>query len=213
MAADNDLDLALTDVRRAYRLTWSYQRRIFDMIQLIAAKFPQHQFHTWEALDREPPVKRGTNPLRKWAWDLLPMYRISFFFLPLGADESRPKLGEWMLEVKIITDTGWDAYSDRGEPDAARFEDVTTSASLLTLYAWHCTADSHIKYMDLWRKHEWPEEDKMPTQHPDVNFQVVQQTFNLSFLPDEASVEEAVRDFKLTMLESLNISVDAQSNS
>lgn len=71
----NDLNAALADVRRAYRLLWGYQKRILYIVAEIREQLGfipsqvEYQFDT--------PDQKIEDP-RRWMWDALPFSMIGF---------------------------------------------------------------------------------------------------------------------------------------
>lgn len=61
MSDDPNLSTALADVRKAYRLLWSYQKRIFDIVQLIVDEFESMSFYFWRIMHAGRPCNSTTN--------------------------------------------------------------------------------------------------------------------------------------------------------
>jgi len=109
-----------------------------------------------------------------------------------------------MLEIKVTSDTGYDT-DVRGEPDAADFEDAASSSSLLELYAWQCTADVDTNWNEIWRRHEWPDEDWIPIDHVGAHFRVIGCSYDFAQLFDEQAVEAAVASLKIELANKFGI--------
>jgi len=85
-----EIDNALQDVRKAYRLLYLYQRRTMNIVQRITKEF-DCQYYGWVPYKFYRPPKFGTKDIfNRWAWDMLPMYDVSFLFLKTGADLTCP---------------------------------------------------------------------------------------------------------------------------
>ncbi len=209
MPASEEMKSALADVRRAYRLIWSYQRRILDIVALVAGEFEEHEFYGWETYPRDRPCGRWKDPTGKWAWDLLPLHQASFLYLPPDADRNRPAAGQWMLEIVVKADDGFEDPETGDEPDASDFTDATSTSSKISMYGWLCTASCERHWLNgVWHHGEWPDEDGAPVEHSTPPFKIVGQSFDLAELADESAVKDAVAKFKETLGTTLGIGAE-----
>jgi len=105
MNGREDIDAALVDVRRAYRLLYLYQRSVINLAQRVGDHF-EKQPYVLAMAGGGPAALRP--PFGVDAWKYLPLYCASFLFLSPDslADPlyPRPRLGDWMLEVAAISD-------------------------------------------------------------------------------------------------------------
>jgi len=200
MDANLDLTQALADVRKAYRLIWLYQRGVVDIITRIAETF-EYDFYNWNTSSiGQMPGKSTADPFSKdrpWIWKTLPLYRMSLLYLPKSLLKNVQKTGEWMLEIRVEADTGFEEKDD-SEPLPSDFKAVDQTETVLRLYAWYCTKDGKLDWFsDIWNGLDWPEEDdEVTVEDSDVPIRAVRKSFDLSKLPDRASVEQAARDFR-----------------
>jgi hypothetical protein len=121
-----DLRAALADVRRAYRLVYAYQRRVFDLFGAVAEPLESNgfEFDRWEPTLFAMPGRHFYKPDR-WAWDFLPGYN-------LWAAWNRARAGDHRRVVLALdSDTGFDRK--RGEPDPADFIPAEKSQSELVV--------------------------------------------------------------------------------
>ena len=124
MSTPFELKSALADVRKAYRLVYAYQRRVFDLVgaaaePLEAAGF---EFERWEPALFVPPARHFYKP-DMWAWDFLPAYHF-------WAAWNRHRHGDARRVVLAVNaDTGFERK--RGEPDPADFLPAEKSHSEL----------------------------------------------------------------------------------
>jgi hypothetical protein len=203
--AYSDLSHALVDVRKAYRLIWLYQRRVADIVGLITDALG-YKFYSWDtgAIGRMSR-SRTKDPFGsdQWIWSTLPCYRMSLLYLPPNLASNIQRAGEWMLEIFVESDTGAKAREDDSEPPPTEFASVEESATVLRLYAWHCSADGSLDWFsEIWEQLEWPEEDcTISDEDPAAPVRILRRSFELSKLPDRASVERAIEEFKALMLE------------
>ncbi|MBB3020417.1 hypothetical protein FHR70_003498 [Microvirga lupini] len=201
-----ELSTALTDVRRAYRLLWSYQRRALDIIRLIADGFDGHEFYLWEPVNNDRPVGRLKDPTTRWAWDMLPMGKMTYLCLPQGAERNHPKAGEWMLEITLDSDTGFSDPETGEEPDPQDFTDVAKSVSKIRLVAWQCTSSADLNwYEDVWNSTDWPDQDGELVEHSDPPFRALSKEYDLKHLADKSAVNNAVTEFKALLKAKMGI--------
>ncbi len=193
-----DLELALRDVRKAYRLVWAYQRKVMDLVQVISDEFETHDFYAWAPFATARPGQLSTNPMRhKWAWDALPFYKASFLYKGINASNQELKANDWLLEIMLDADDVDFDELGRGEPDAAKFPDAATTKSMLTLMAWKCTEDTSLNwYYGVWEKQEPPENDREVLVSSTPPLAATKMTFDLAQLGDRAAILSAVAEFK-----------------
>jgi hypothetical protein len=121
-----ELKAALTDVRRAYRLVYAYQRRVFDLIGAVADPLETNgfEFDRWEPTIFFQPGRSFYKP-DKWAWDFLPAYHF-------WAGWNRDRHGDVRrVLIAVNSDTGFERK--RGEPDPADFIPAEKAQSELRL--------------------------------------------------------------------------------
>ena len=207
MPDEPTLDNALTDVRKAYRLLWCYQKRVFDMVKLFVEEFDDMTFYNWRTLHAGHPCRTGTNPMGdRWTWDMLPMVRASYLFLPGGSDHNATLPGQWMLEVFINSDGGFSEAEDGYEPDPANFEAAEKSTSTVSLFAWYCRGETSKNWLGgVWKTLDWPGADGEKVDHADPPFTVFRRDFDLATLPDKDAVRAAAASFQASASEALGI--------
>lgn len=128
------LAASLSDVRRAYRLVYAYQRSLWDLLAQVDRLLVAHklEFGHWEPQSVDPVPKRGTPFFRScWAWDLLPAYDLGCMW----EENSRghPRARRVYLIAKA--DTGYNAKGE-AEPDPADFTDAAESRTTLKFGLW-----------------------------------------------------------------------------
>jgi hypothetical protein len=152
---------ALVDVRHAYRLLADYQKRCLDMLTLIGQQFPETEFYNWKPSSLAPPPIARTDPRDFWSWNFLPLYQASVLFVPSSGGKSHPGVGDWLLEVRITSDTGWDMPDTRIEPDASNFVSVEASDSKLSVMVFKCVTRPPSEqnwFHSVWANTSWPED-------------------------------------------------------
>jgi hypothetical protein len=204
----SDLSNALADVRNAYRLLWSYQKRIFDIIRLMVDEFEDMDFYYWQIMHAARPCNWGTDPFGRWAWDMLPMVKASYLYLPSNVDRNLTRPGQWMLEFSLESDTGFEDPEDGTEPDVGGFKPSSECASLLKMYAWYCTGAAKLNWFGgVWQQIAWPETDGELVESADPPFRLVRKTFDISDLPDKEAVRSAALEFKVVASKALGVAL------
>ncbi len=162
------LSASLADVRHAYRLLWDFQRRCLDTLKYVAQQFPERQFYQWgnNVVDAVPPAR--SDPTNFFAWSFLPFYNMSALYTRAGDGRAHPKVGDWLLEVRIVADTGWGFDDERLEPDPSTFVAVDSADSKLTIFAFKCVSNiddpNSNWFHHVWRNASWPEDEAEPDE-------------------------------------------------
>ncbi len=207
MTEEATLQTALADVRRAYRLLWCYQERLFDVVKTITGEFSDLRFYGWHS-QNGGRFDQGTNPLGRGAWFAFPQMNVSHLYKS-GDNPNRLMKGDWMLDIYIASDSGYDAaYNASGSTDPTEFPGVEESRSLLNLYAYCCTDDLPGNWLThVWHATDWPEPDGKPVPSPDVPVTRIGRSFDIAELPDKDSVLRAVNALKqdLSAIRGANI--------
>ncbi|RAS09772.1 hypothetical protein [Ensifer adhaerens] len=162
---ERTLSASLVDVRHAYRLLWDFQRRCLDTLTCVSQQFPERQFYQWEnnVVDAVPPAR--SDPTNFFAWSFLPFYDLSVLYTRSGDRRAHPQIGDWLLEVRIVADTGWDVVDERVEPDPSRFISVESAESKLSIFAFKCVSDvdpNNNWFHHVWRNASWPQDQVEP---------------------------------------------------
>jgi hypothetical protein len=125
-----ELKAVFTDVRKAYRLLYHYQRRVLDTVKYISNILSINLQSGHPIFSAITPRENIRPDLDRWAWDWLNMYFYEFFCTPkeIGKDTYR-------FAIQIQSDTG--CY-DTGvnEQDVENYAPAEiTSTRLLFLYS------------------------------------------------------------------------------
>jgi hypothetical protein len=205
MTRDSELAQSLEDVRAAYRLLHAYQRRTLDTVNLIADQFPDRTFYQWASALYAMPPQRGKSPFMRGAWDFMPLYNTSFLFTKGGDSAFRPRKGDWLLEVKVETDSGHAPFIGMDhEPTLADLGDVSEAETSASIIVWHCDRDvtGNVNWYDgVWSIESWPTDeeiaDKRPGSAADGSIRTFKVDTPLENLPDRASIMRFTDDAKL----------------
>lgn len=204
-----DLRAALTDVRKAYRLVWMYNRRVMDIAKMVSESF-NVDFYAWDTNGYNRPPKFGTNILEYSELVTLPFYSVSFLFLGEGANNNIIRPGDWMLEIQAESDSGY-LDSEEDSPKPLDLSPVEQCLTHISLYGWYATAAADANwFFKVWVPTSWPDDDDVSklTANPAVS--VVRKTFDASDLDDGPAIEKAVNEFRHIL--NRHSGIDVQQN-
>jgi hypothetical protein len=196
MANEPTLSEALGDVRRAYRLLWCYQERMFDIIRTIEGEFESLRFYVWES-HNAARIDGSTNPLSRNPWFAFPMMNVSLLYRSDG-DSNLAKPGDWLLDIRIVSDSGYnDEENWRAAIDPTGFPDIEASESKLNLYVYFCTGEVQGNWLrHIWGRVEWPDTNEEVHADGDLPIMKIGVSLNLADLTDREAVQHRVRSFK-----------------
>lgn len=196
MTNEPTLSEALGDVRRAYRLLWCYQERVFDIIRTIESEFESLRFYVWEP-HNAARIDGSTNPISRNPWFAFPMMNVSWLYRSDG-DPNFAKPGDWLLDIRVVSDSGYDAEANwRAALDPAEFPDIEASESKLNLYVFFCTGEVQGNWLrNIWDRVEWPDTDEEVQPDGDLPIKKIGVSLSLADLPDKEAVQARVRAFK-----------------
>lgn len=97
-----EIEHALLDVRKAYRLLHDYQRAALDAASYIGAQLGLSYSGGYSCFSDAPPKQGRREVLRNcWAWDWLNLYFYDFVFSKKIDDK------EYRLSIWLFSDTGY----------------------------------------------------------------------------------------------------------
>jgi hypothetical protein len=73
------LEEALCDVRKAFRLLYFYQRRVLDLVEFVGDTL-EYNYRGGSPRFSSPSPRYGKGELNCWAWDWINMYYYEFHF-------------------------------------------------------------------------------------------------------------------------------------
>jgi len=199
---------ALIDVRKAYRLLSLYQRRVLDLVKETGSMFDL-DFYGWSPVHFGRIGKLGTDPTGKWAWDLIPLYCASFLYVQPSYNRRHRRQGEWMLEIGVNSDDGFDPSSKKNlEPNVSDFRPAEECKSWFGLYCWFSTTTvKESDWLQLWDFNS----DIEPPGDGKINVDTKRQLkitgkeYDLHTLRDKESLIQVVSDFKEHIKNAFNI--------
>lgn len=127
----NQLDDALTDVRRAYRLLHDYQRLAMDAAAYIGRQLGLTYGGGWQKYHKQTP-RDGGGHLGLSAWDWLSMMLYEFHFqLALPEDE------KLLFSILLISDTGFfmESQGSEGKGAVAKYASAEQSQTCIAFLA------------------------------------------------------------------------------
>ena len=208
MSPSPDLKEALIDLRKAYRFIWLYQRRILDLVKETASMFDL-DFYGWSPIHFERIGKLGTDPTGKWAWDLIPLYCASFLYVQPSYNHRHRMQGEWMLEIGVNSDDGYDPSSRKNvEPNVSDFPPPEECNSLFGLYCWFSTKT--VEGNDWFQLWDWnsdiePPRDGKIIEYKNLQLKITGMEYDLHALKDKESLIQVVSDFKKHIKKAFDI--------
>lgn len=123
-----EINEALKDVRKAYRLLALYQTRLLDIIKYISNGYNVSFKSGWSKFSNAASHGNRAS-IDKWSWDWLSLYLYEFYLGEL-------KIGEDNYYIKIVhqADTGfYDVNTDEkiSKLNSAQFSDVASASTRL----------------------------------------------------------------------------------
>jgi len=197
MTAKEDIEGALLDVRKAYRLLYLYQRRVLDLCEEIVAGLNSRLTRTlgytwWQSACGRPTGLglKATNIIRRSSWDFLTLCDFAVFYLPEGQGFDVQNQGDWMLVLRITADSG----HLEEEPDVTKFQAPDECSTLVRLYAYFSSQRHRGSWIDtVFYENDWPPD--AGTDNFDNGFRVFGMTLPLSELSSREDVEQHVPRF------------------
>jgi hypothetical protein len=188
MTSIDNINAALVDVRKAYRLLYLYQRSVLCLTEEIAGALG-FEFFCWQPyFDR--PSTRKKSPSEKWVWDMLPMYKAWFLFSQEASDPNKPKNGECFLEISLLSDNGYPENADN-EPNPLEFEKtVADSDTCIKLAVFQAVEDLDHDWCYFWKEYEY-------SAFPSIGIETVaDKEYRLAELSDQESLNSVLKNFQ-----------------
>jgi hypothetical protein len=182
----DQLSNILVDVRKAYRLLYSYQRRVMDTVQFIGAQLSKHEPNGYPLFSSMAPGEGRKVNFDNWAWDWMPMYCYEFYF---GKEEKNGNAYEFA--ISIYSDSGYDdSEGDHDQTQVEKFVSPEQSTTKIYLYIGK----------NMWKPEEfdndWTIDSKDEVQYGDANGKFISKRFDLTELMDEESIISCLAQFK-----------------
>ena len=162
---------SLVDVRNAYRLLALYQRHVKGTISAIGEGLGMTSY-VWQPTFSHRPDLLDGKVLTHSSWNELPLFDASFLFLPPKAAGNLMRPTDWMLDVRLTSDSAWtmettghfgrlESASRSGWVDPADFDPANLTASFLTIFAGQPLHERHSVWHREWKSARYPEVDTL----------------------------------------------------
>ncbi|WP_432471801.1 hypothetical protein [Amphritea sp. HPY] len=159
------MDELMLEVRKSQRLLVAYYQRIQDSVKAIADGLGV-KFYVWEPAHFSRLGNLTTNPLSRWAWDMVPLFETCLVFTN-AKDANKQSVEEWLLEIRVITDSVfYEEGVGRIEPDPLSIAPPESTESRIEIYAYRPITDQNNNWYSSWLEAETPD--------PKESFQVDQ---------------------------------------
>lgn len=207
-----DLENALCDVRKAYRLLWAFQKRVLEYTNIIRERLVFDHYYTDYGFSRP-----SQTPHKKWSWDLLPFSNVGFVSLKHkdmkyyndNDFSNYPLAGDMMLYIYSVPDSALDEDDCETEPNPTNFASPVECQSLFKVFLAINDIDRTERLNWLYNvartDDDWPENKQV------VSFESVEgkgirvygENWNLAEIPDESALLAKIDSFKNAAEEAL----------
>ncbi|MCG6307879.1 hypothetical protein K6U49_04495 [Vibrio alginolyticus] len=168
MNNENKEDLFL-QIRTAHRLLAAYYQRLLPTIEQISKEL-ELDFYAWTPKEFARPSKLTTNPFDNWQWDMLPALSTYYVFKNVE-DVHKLRLGEWLVEFMVDSDTGVDSGAANGaQPDGLLLPiSVEEAQSLLKVSIYTPFNNENANWYKVWNRCQSPKfnDSPLPQVDPD----------------------------------------------
>lgn len=184
------IDKALLDVRKAYRLLADYQQRVLELLSFIREELGASYYyqHFRNKLPRSlDQLERREDGSEK----LLPFNDVSVLWIRDSGQEDREHFhqkGDVLIDVFVRSDTG------NGEEDE-EFTSPESSRSELRIYFFLCVEpreESHNWYHKVWSQTDYPPLGKVTECEGNPGYLMYGEALSLTELIDEDATRKAI---------------------
>lgn len=200
----NDMNLILQDVRKAYRLLADYQQRIIELITFIKKELDIEHYSQSKPNSLAPvSMHKIYNIGDGIGWQFLPMMNLT---LLLHKTHSIPAGEEWQNHIKP-NDLVFSIEIASDENNDGDLSPIN-SKSELQIYIYKCIKYKRKNnwYRDVWEIFEYPEFGKAtPYQNKssEIEYEIYGESLDLSEMYDEESVRSTLDAFRKRASEKL----------
>lgn len=213
---ENTLEGALTDVRRAYRLLWAFQKRMLQYNLIIRERLGFEHHKTDEYFGRS---KNTTRPDMEshWTWRYLPLAYVCFVAKKQGSNRGRrgilfTKDGDMLLYIQFVPDSALSDIYDEGvtnEPNPLEFPEPGSCKSSIYIYLCINRKDRKSSGVKLWFDDieiDWPEHKKVVhVEGVDIYAEI----WDMAELPGEKELLAKIDAFSKAASKKLKIELNA----
>lgn len=189
---NHNLDAALLDVRRAYRLLADYQRRQFELLSYIRDKLGAKPYYQDYVFPR-PDALNGLENQAYAGLRFLPFLDLSAIWLRHKGQEeywNMHRAGDQMFGAWVRSDTGFNKYQHCYTDETAE-----TCRSLLVLSVVICDQPSDQScnwYSKVWNLLPYPKDGEVGSNAAVPGYRVYSNSIDLAELGDQAAVDAAI---------------------
>ena len=209
-APDEKLAAALTDVRRAFRLLWAFQRRVLDYNKIA---YERLAFTEWAPSSLLGTAARTGNA----SWTHLPMADMEFRAFRRHSDEEYstgkrweefPRANDAVLYMRMRADTGMPLIV-RNDPSPLTFEAAERCQTKLLMFIVLNRIDRD-QPAPMWAASDACRAilvcQEKATEHPTITgYSIFGQDVDLAALPDEGNLVRWIDDFKRAAESALGV--------
>lgn len=186
-----NMENALLDVRRAYRLLADYQQRMFELLGYIRDQLGATAYYH-EYVNSLPQGLAGLEKRDNSGLRYLPFYDLTAIWLKNQGQEApwnNHRAGDLMFGAWVRSDTGFDKSSGKFDGQAA---EQTDSALVLSVVVCDIPAKAPCNlYSDIWCGIYYPKDGEV--NGSDVRgYRCFAQSIPLELLSDQAAVDHAI---------------------
>jgi hypothetical protein len=193
---NQDLNAALLDVRRAYRLLADYQKRQFDLLSYIRDKLDAVAYHQDYVFTRQGDL-RGLENQADAGLRFLPFLDISAIWLRHQNQENfshKHLPGDLMFGAWVRSDTGFDKYQGVYTEKSAEL-----SQSVLVLSVVICDEPNDLPgnwFNKVWNPLPYPKDGEVGESKSVPGYRVYSNSIDLAELADQLSVDAAIEKWR-----------------
>ncbi len=141
----------VAQVQSASRLLAGFYQRMLPMLDTIAKGVDAElDFDYWRPTETTMPSRGSSPPANRWAWDFLPLYAFNAVYKKSGGDSM--ELGDRILTLKLVTDTGFTNAKPKGYPNPVS---LISGKSVLSAYIYKPVIATQTRLIDNYMQAEW----------------------------------------------------------
>ncbi|GHV73429.1 hypothetical protein AGMMS49940_07310 [Spirochaetia bacterium] len=174
----NDFDNVLVNVKNSFRLLYSFNSRLLDLMKYIGKRFNLPYSGGWTKFSASSP-KDGKGSLDNWAWDWLNLYLYEFHF----------SKEEIKFSIVFQADTGkWDSEVDYLDVD--KFEKAEkTKTKLIFIFSNNEYWDMDMALDDKYMGNEYENEYSIENENKD---KIYCKIFELNDFKNKKEIDQAL---------------------
>lgn len=201
------LNLALLDVRRAYRLLADYQQHLFELLGYIRERLGATAYYQEYAF-KQPRDTAGLESDDFAGWRYLPCFDLSILWLKHAGQETpwdNHRAGDQIFGVWIRSDTGFDKYNNQFSDEAV---ELTHSELVLSVVVCDTPAAAPYNwYSRVWCGIPYPADGTVGTSDDVPGYRCYVKAVPLVSLADQSSVNASIDTWCMAASDALGLRV------